>query len=215
MGRAAAGGYTHAHFDRTGTFDMNLVERARSLILQPLREWQLIDAEPHTVRDLYTGYVMILAAIPAVCGFIGYSIVGAGPWGAAHRMAIGAGVAYLVVGYLLTLGWVYILALIIEAFAPKFEGKRDFEQALKVAAFFPTPWWLAGVFSVIPALWIIGFFLGLYSLYLLFLGLPKLMRVPESKAIPFLVVMFMALIILCVGIYIIVSLTLPSKVRGF
>ncbi len=194
---------------------MNVVERAKKLILQPQQEWQAIDAEEHGVQELFTGYVMILAAIPAVASFIGLSIVGIGPFGSSYRVALGAGVTHLMAVYLMSLGAVYLFALVIEGFSPKFEGKRDFQQALKVAAFFPTPWWLAGVFSVIPALWIIGFFLGLYSLYLLFLGLPKLMRVPETKAIPFLVVVFMALIIICVGIYIIVSLTLPSKVRGF
>jgi hypothetical protein len=194
---------------------MNLVERARNLILQPRQEWQLIDAEPHTVQDLYTGYVMILAAIPAACGFIGYSIVGAGPWGAAQRMPIGAGAAYLVVGYLLTLGWVYILALIIEAFAPKFEGKRDFDQALKVAAYTPTPAWIAGVFSVIPGLAIIGWLLSLYSLYLLFAGLPLLMKVPEDKAIPYFAVVIIATIVLTVGFYIITALAIPSPLRGF
>lgn len=194
---------------------MNLVERARNLILQPRLEWQAIDAEPHTVQDLYTGYVMILAAIPAVCGFIGYSIVGVGAWGATYRMPIGAGVAYMVVGYLLSLGWVYILALIIEAFAPKFEGKKDFDQALKVAAFAPTPAWVAGVFSIIPALSIIGSLLSLYSLYLLFVGLPILMKPAEDKAIPYFCVVILAAIVLTVAFYIVTALAIPSPVRGF
>lgn len=194
---------------------MNLVERARNLILQPRQEWQLIEAEPHTVQDLYTGYVMILAAIPAVCGFIGYSIVGAGAWGATTRMPIGAGVAYAVVGYLLSLGWVYILALIIEAFAPKFEGKKDFDQALKVAAYMPTPAFIAGAFSVIPALAIIGSLLSLYSLYLLFVGLPILMKTPEDKAIPYFCVVILAVIMVTVVFYIITALAIPSPMRGF
>ena len=194
---------------------MNVVERAKKLILEPQQEWQAISVEEHNVQELFTGYVMILAAIPAVASFIGLSIVGIGPFGSTYRVPLGAGVAHLMAIYLLSLGAVYLLALVFEALAPKFDGKRDFGQALKVAAFFPTPAWLAGVFNIIPALWIIGFFLSLYSLYLLFLGLPKLMTIPETKAIPFVVVVFMALIIICVVIYIVVGLTLPSKVRGF
>jgi Yip1-like protein len=194
---------------------MNVVDRAKKLVLEPQREWQAIDEETATVQDLFTGYVMILAAIPAVASFIGLSIVGIGAWGSTYRVPLGAGVTHLIAVYLMSLGAVYVLALVIEGLAPKFEGKRDFEQALKVAAYVPTPAWLAGIFNVIPALWIIGFFLSLYSLYLLFLGLPRLTRVPENKAIPFLVVVFIATIIICVAIYIVVSLTLPSKVRGF
>jgi hypothetical protein len=194
---------------------MNLVERAKKLILQPKQEWQVIDAEPHTVQDLYTNYVMILAAIPAVCGFIGYSIVGIGAWGATYRMPIGAGVANLVVGYLLSLAWVYVLALVIEAFAPKFGGKKDLDQALKLAAYTPTPAWIAGVFSIIPALSIIGWLASLYSLYLLFLGLPILMKAPEDKAIPYFLVVILAAIVLSVVFFIIAALAIPSPARGF
>lgn len=194
---------------------MNVVERAKKLILQPKEEWQAIEAEPLTVQEIYTGYVMILAAIPAVASFIGLSIVGVGPFGSTFRVPLGAGVAHLIAIYVLGLGVVYALALIIEAFAPKFNGQTDFTQSLKLAAFFQTPAWLGGVFSIIPALWIIGFFMSLYSLYLLFVGLPILTKTPENKALAFTLVLIIAVIILSVAVFIIVGLTLPSRVRGF
>ena len=125
---------------------MNIVERAKNIILQPKAEWQKIDAEPQTVQGLYTGYVMILAAIPAVCAFIGLSIIGMGMFGASYRVPIAAGVAHLVVSYALSLGSVYVVALIIDALAPNFGGQKNFIQALKVSAFSPTAAWLAGVF---------------------------------------------------------------------
>ena len=174
---------------------MNLVDRVKGLILQPKREWVAIEAEPHSVQDLYTRYVMILAAIPPVSAFIGYSIVGIGVFGNTFRVPIGAGVTHMVVGYLLSLGAVYLLALVIDAFAPKFGGQKDFIQALKVAAFTPTPAWLAGIFSIIPSLWIIGVLLGLYSLYLLYVGLPILMKTPEEKSVPYIVVVILAAIV--------------------
>jgi Yip1 domain len=194
---------------------MILVERARKLILQPAQEWAAIDAEPHTVQDLYTHYVMILAAIPAVCMFIGLSLVGVGVFGATYRMPIAYGVTNLVVGYVLSLGSVYVFALIIDALAPTFGGQKNFMQALKVAAFAPTAAWLAGVFHIIPSLSIIGTLLSLYSLYLLYLGLPALMKTPEDKAIPYIVVVIIAAIVLAVVIGAIVSLTMPGPMRGF
>jgi hypothetical protein len=194
---------------------MNVVERAKKLILEPQKDWQAIDEEPATVQGLFTGYVMILAAIPAVASFIGLSIVGIGAWGSVYRVPLGAGVTHLTAVYLLSLGAVYALALVIEGVAPKFGGKRDFDQALKVAAFFPTPMWLGLGLCIIPALWIIGFLVGLYSLYLLYLGLPKLTKVSEEKGILFFLVMIIVVIIVCVAIFIAVGLTLPAKVRGF
>ena len=189
---------------------MNLVDRAKNIILTPRAEWAVIDAEPHTVQGLYTQYVMILAAIGPVASFIGFSIVGIG----GYRIPIGAGVAYMVLSYLLALGSVYVLALIIDALAPSFGGTKSFMQAFKVAAFAPTASWLAGIFNILPALSILAI-LGLYSHFLLYLGLPALMKTPQDKAVPYVVVVIIAAIVLAVLVGLVASLVMPSPLRGF
>jgi hypothetical protein len=194
---------------------MNIVERVKNLVLQPKQEWQVIDGESHTVQGLYTNYVMILAAIPAVCGFIGLSLIGIGVFGATYRVPIASGVAHMVVQYLMSLGMVYLLALIIDALAPNFGSQKNFNQAFKVAAFMPTAAWIAGVFSLIPSLGIIGALLSLYSLYLLFVGLPILMKTPQDKTIPYVVVVIIAAIVITVVITAVIGLTMPGPVRGF
>ena len=194
---------------------MNIVERVKGLVLDPKVEWRAIDAEEHTIQSLYTRYVMILAAIPAVAGFIGMCIVGSGVFGSTVRMGLAAGIAHMVLGYLLSLGWVYVLALVIHAFAPKFEGHGDFIDALKVAAFTPTPAWIGGIFNVIPSLWIIGFLLSLYSLWLLYVGLPILTEPPEEKALPYFFVVLLTTIVLSVAFYVIAALMIPAPLRGF
>ena len=45
---------------------MALVDRVKNILLSPRTEWPVIDAEPATVASLYTGYIMPLAAIPAL-----------------------------------------------------------------------------------------------------------------------------------------------------
>ena len=194
---------------------MNLVERVKNIILLPSQEWRVIDGESHTVQGLYTGYVMILAAIPAVCSFIGLSLIGIGVFGATYRVPLGMGVAHLVVQYLMSLGLVYLMALIIDALAPTFGVQKNFDQAFKVAAFMPTPAWIAGVFSIIPSLSIIAALVSLYSLYLLFVGLPILMKAPADKALPYTVVVIIAAIVITVVITALIGLTMPGPVRGF
>ena len=194
---------------------MNIVERVKGLALDPKVEWRAIDAQETTGLELYTRSVMVLAAIPAVCGFIGMSIVGSGVFGQTVRMPLASGVAYMVLGYLLSLGWVYLLALVIHAFAPKFEGHGDFIDALKVAAFTPTPAWVAGIFSIIPSLSIIGFLLSLYSVWLLYIGLPTLTEPPQEKALPYFCVVLLTMIVLTVAFYVIAALMIPAPLRGF
>lgn len=162
---------------------MNLVDRAKNILLTPKTEWSAIDAETHTVQGLYTGYVMILAAIPPIAAFIGTSLVGVGFLGTVYRVPIGSGVAQLILTYALSLAMVYVVALVIDALAPNFGGQKNFMQAFKVAAFAPTASWIAGIFAIIPILGILGILGGLYSLYLLREGLPVVMRTPEPRSL--------------------------------
>lgn len=194
---------------------MNLVERAKGIVMKPRDEWPKINAEAHTVQGLYTQYVMILAAIPAVAAFIGMSFIGFSGFGATYRVPLATGLAQMVLQYLLSLGGVYVMALIIDALAPSFGGEKNFLQAFKVAAFFPTASWLAGIFYLIPMLGILAIVGGLYSLYLLYLGLPLLMKSPEDKAVPYTVVVIIVAIVVMVVIGVISSLVVPGPVRGF
>ena len=192
---------------------MNLVDRAKNLILTPAAEWDRISAETHTVQGLYTGWIMILAAIPAIAAFVGYSIIGIGVFGSSYRVPLVSGLASAIATYLLTLGSVYVFALVINALSPTFGGEKNFMQAFKVAAFAPVASWLAGVFSILPALSILGL-LGLYSLYLLYVGLPRLMKTPAEKALPYTVVTILVGIVISVVAGSVSAFMLPGRPLG-
>jgi len=193
---------------------IDLVERAKSIILTPSQEWELIEREQYEIKDLYTNYVMILAAIPAVAGFIGFSIVPLGGFLSKYGIPIPAGIAHMVLDYLFGLGSVYVLALIIDAFAPTFEGEKNLLQAMKLAVFSSTAAWLAGIFFILPALSIL-YLLALYSLYLLYLGLPLLMNVREDKHAPYFVVICVMTLVINVVARALTALTIPGPLRGF
>ena len=194
---------------------MNLVDRVKKLMLQPKSEWQVIDGETHTVQGLYTGYVMILAAIPAVCGFIGMSVIGMSVLGTSFKVPMVSGLVSLVLQYGLALAAVYIMALIIDALAPTFGSQKNFMQAFKIAAFFPTAAWIGGVFSIIPLLGVIGILFGLYALFHLFIALPMLMKTPEDKSIIYFVVVLIVAIVVMAVISVVAGLAVPNPMRGF
>lgn len=160
---------------------MDLVERVKAILLTPKQEWLVIEREPGDPAYLFTNYVAILAAIPAVCGFIGQSIIGTSvPFVGTVRVGLASGLASAVVRYLLAFVTVYVVALIIDALAPTFEAQKNQPNSLKLAVYAMTPVWLAGVFSLIPGFRVLGI-LGLYGLYLLYVGLEPLMDVPKEK----------------------------------
>jgi hypothetical protein len=174
---------------------MSLVGRVRGILLAPRKEWPVIEAESATTSSIFSGYVIPLAAIPAVAGFVGTSLVGVHALGVSVKVPISTGITGAVVRYILSLVVVYVLGLIIDALAPTFGGTKSSIQALKVAAYSSTASWVAGIFMLVPALAVLGL-LGLYSLYLLFLGLPVLMKAPQEKAAGYTVVVVVCAVVL-------------------
>ena len=188
---------------------MNLVARVKGILLSPRNEWTVIDGESATVSSLYTGYIIPLAAIPAIAGFIGLSIFGVGLLGNTFRVPIMRGLTSACVQYVGALVGVYVLALIADALAPNFGGQKNQIQALKVAAYASTASWVSGIFLMVPGLRMLGL-LGLYSLYLLFLGLPVLMKAPEDKALG-----YTAVVIICAVVLFVVVGTISSRLTGY
>ncbi len=187
-----------------------LIDRVRDILLKPRDTWPVIDAEPADVAGLYTRYYMILAAIPAVCGFIGLSVIGVGGFfGSSFRLPLVAGLVHMVGSYVVSLVLVYLLALVIDALAPTFGGVKSPIQALKVAVYGSTASLVGGVFSLLPSLSMLGLLVALYSIYLLYTGLPVLMKSPREKAIPYTAVVVIAAIVLGAALGWVVSLATP------
>src|SRR6478752_2195624 len=129
--------------DSGGLMDINkLVERVKNILLTPKTEWPVIAQEQTDVAKLYTGYIMILAAIPAVITLLTYTFAG----------SVVAGVAGAILNYALSLGLTFLMAIIIDALAPTFGAEKNQIQALKTAAYANTAGWVAGIFGIIPIL---------------------------------------------------------------
>jgi len=188
-----------------GSASAGLVARVKGLLLKPTETWDVIDREPATIGGLYSGYVMILAAIPAVAGLIGMLVFGIGGFGITIRPSPVWLVVQAIITYGLSLAMVYVMALIIETLAPNFGGTKDRIQAFKVAAYAPTASWVAGIFGLIPALAVVALLGGLYSLFLLYKGLPKLMKTPEDKALPYTAVVIVVAIVVSIVIGLVTS----------
>ncbi len=147
-----------------------LIARVRGMIMAPAEEWRRVAAEPVELMPLFTRYVMILAAIPAVAGFLWLLL-----W--APLAALTGAVA----SYVLSVVAVFVMAKIIEILAPNFGGPQDPDAALKLAAFSPTAAWVSGAAMIVPVLgWLVALIGALYSLYTLYLGVPIVCGVPQE-----------------------------------
>jgi hypothetical protein len=185
-----------------GTPAESLIARAKNLLLQPVATWTVIDEEPATIEGLYKSWVLPLAAIPAVGRTIGLlAFGGIQIFGVRYHPSVVAIIGDAVVSYVLMLAAVYVLALVIDQFALQFGGERSRTQAFKLAAYSGTASWLAGAFMILPAIG--GLFAllgGLYSLYLLYLGLPKLMRSDPDKTLNYFALALVVALVAAVAI---------------
>ena len=125
---------------------------------------------------------MILAAIPAVAKLIGdlnpvcfWFCIRTNP-----AFAVVSAILY----YVAILAGLFAIGIVADELAVNFGGQKNRIQAMKLAVYASTAWLLAGVFAIVPALAYLGL-VGLYSFYLMYVGAPKLMKVPEDKAIAY------------------------------
>lgn len=180
---------------------MGLIDRAKNIIVQPKAEWAVIDSEPATVGGLYSGYVIPLSLVSALCAMLGMVLFGISlPFLGSIKMPLGTALGGAAVRFVAGLIGIYILALVIDALAPTFGGTKNSLQALKVATYSYTAAWVFSILAIIPALAIVGGLLGLYSLYLLYTGLPVLMKSPPEKAFGYTALVVIVGIILAVCI---------------
>ncbi len=159
----------------------SILARAKSILTQPVSEWDVIDGERSSISAIFKSYVIPLAAIAPIATLLHSLLFGYSLFGISYRPSLVGAITTAIISYLLSLAAVFGLSWIINALAPSFGGTPNRLQSFKVAAYGATASWIAGLFNLLPGLGFLSI-LGLYSLYLLYLGLPKLMKAPEEKA---------------------------------
>ena len=159
---------------------VSLQQRVINILTTPATEWPVIAAESETIADLYTKYIAIVAAIPAVA----YLLRGS--------------VRFAVLTYLIQLLSVVVCAYVIAWLGPKFNSSGEPVAGLKMVAYANTAAWVGGIFNLIPWVgWILTALISLYGIYLYYLGLTPVMKTPSGQVIPFMLVS--AILVIVVG----------------
>lgn len=155
------------------------------MLFQPTQEWTAIAGEFTTPGPIYTRFLLPMAAIGPIAATVGAFLFG-GERGSVLTFGIvpvklGAAVQAGVLEFVLNLAGAYGLAVAIDVIGASVGGQRNRVQALKVAAYGSTPYWLAGAFAVFPRIEPLGMLIGLYSVRLYAMGLPTVMKTPRDR----------------------------------
>lgn len=169
-----------------------MIHHVWGLMAHPKREWQKIRGEDENVVQLYGSHVLILAAIPVICSFIGTTVVGwhfgDNPDGQAARVQIGVGTALVlaIIFYALILGAVYLMGRVIFWLAHRFDSRPDARRCTVFAGYMATPLLLSGVVSLYPLVWLCvlaGTIALCYTVFLVFIGLPHFLGIDRSSGL--------------------------------
>jgi len=190
---------------------MNLPARVTNILTKPAAEWSVIAAEPADVTSIFVGYVLILAAIPAVCQFIGISLISAPVVGA---FGMGAGLTGAIVGYVSGVVGVFIAAFVIQQLASTFASSGGLTQALKMVAYSYTPVWIAGVLYLVGILAPLAILAALWAVYLFYVGLPKVMKTPADRVVPYMIVSAIVVIVVHLVLQMLVTAIALAPMSG-
>src|ERR1700680_3064077 len=100
---------------------MTIVDRVKNICLTPNTEWPVIAAESTSAGTLVTGYVIPPAAIGAIAGFVGGSVIGRTlPFIGTYRVPMVAGVSLALFTFVMAIVTTFVVSMIINALAPSF-----------------------------------------------------------------------------------------------
>ncbi|MGE0385269.1 MAG: Yip1 family protein [Gammaproteobacteria bacterium] len=165
-----------------------LVQHLWGLFTSPAQQWRAIkDARMPISRTLF--YVAVLAAIPAICGYVGTTSfgwqVGTAPVIKLSRQSAGLiSIAYFAV----ILVAVFSVGRMIQWMGATYGAAQPLSQCVALAAFIASPLFLVGVFQLIPILWlnlIVGLPALAYTVFLLYVGIPIFMDIPPERGFLF------------------------------
>ena len=159
------------------------------LMTNPKDEWKSIKGERCTIGRCFCSHVLILAAIPAIAGYIGTTEVG---WsfgaGEVHKLTADSALQIAILSYMVMLVAVFSLGKAIHWMGQTYGSKQTLPQAIALAAYTATPLWLMGFFFLYPVLWfnmLIGLPALAYTIYLLYTGVPVMMSVSQERGFLF------------------------------
>ncbi len=180
------------------------------LFANPQKEWESIRDERCSIGKCYCSHVLLLAAIPAVAGYIGTTQVG---WQIGHREVVkltaDSALYISILFYLTMLVAIFTMGKLIHWMGQTYDAKQTLPQCIALAAYAATPMFLAGAIIVYPILWLdllVGLPALAYSVYLLYTGVPVMMGISKERGFLF------SSAILAVGLVTLVAVLAASVV---
>ena len=155
------------------------------LMRDPVTEWKRLAAEPESTFLRSLVLFLFLALIPPIGFFIGttqtgWTIIGDEP----VKITTASAIPLTVLFYLAIVGGVIFIGLMMDWMSKTYDADSSPYKDVVFVFYTATPIFLCGLFAIYPIWWIdilLATAACSYSIRLLYLGVPDMLKVPEER----------------------------------
>jgi len=179
-----------------------MIQHTVGLLVRPASQWRAVAALPESSLRTLLLYPCLLAIFPAVAWFFGTTEIGwtVGEHGAPVKLTSESARQICILFYLTMIACIAIIGYFIHWMAATYGARSSITKGMVVAGLTATPLFIAGLSGFYPLLWLdmlIGVVAVCWAVYLMYLGIPIMMDIPEERGFLFSsAVLAIALVIL-------------------
>lgn len=157
------------------------------LLYSPKSAFEGIAQEPDNLVRTILLHLMPIALPTAFAWYYGVTVAG---WTVGTfsdnplRISVASATPIIILFYLAMIAGTIFIGSMIHWMSVTYEATSTPARAIKLATYTSTPLFIAGLIGFAPVLWldlIIGTLAGCYTIYLLYVGIPRVMHVSEDR----------------------------------
>jgi hypothetical protein len=167
-----------------------MIQHTFGLLVRPSAQWRTVANLPESSFRTLILYPCFLAILPAVAWYYGTSRVGwtVGDEGETIKLTVESARQISVLFYLAMLGSVAVIGYFVHWMSETYGAASTLTKGIVIVGLTSTPLFIAGLVGFYPLLWVdllIGVVAVSWSVYLLYLGIPIVMNIPEERGFLF------------------------------
>lgn len=166
-----------------------MINNVIGLLIWPKTQWKSIAEKGQFGLGGAMLYILLLASIPALAWYYGATQVG---WtvgdGDVIKLTQQSGQILISLFYLTMVASLCAIGYSIHWMASTYGSDSSTSKGIAVAGYTATPLFIAGAIGFIPVFWfalLIAIAAVSYAVYLLYLGIPIVMKIPEERGFLF------------------------------
>jgi len=185
-----------------------MIQHGLALLVQPHTAWQRVAQLPSASFNKLALFPVIMALLPAVAWYYGTSRIGwtVGSSEDAIRLTESSAFEISVLFYFVMISSVAIIGYFIHWMSATYGADSSLTKGIVIAGLTCSPLFMTGLVGFYPLLWVdllIGVVALSWATYLLYLGIPIVMNIPEERGFLFSSAIIAIALVIFVGILVV------------